>query len=158
TIAQAIQELTAAQAAVGPSRAAAPATLLAESMMKSQALVRWLQAQVGGIVIPNDARTRLAAVAFGGVQFHNAAIVSLLCEPPPNSTSAFALRRRMYESLGRGMWLGRAATDAQLAKYERDVAIPPIGDLIDAVWPLPNNGVRKFHDRYWADLCGLTHT
>lgn len=133
-------------------------TLDARAM--SMRLVEWLAAQVGGVRLGGDIRTRTAAVCFGVAQEHHAAIVTLLILVQPLHASAFALARPLFEAYVRGMWLAHCASDEQVERYHQG-KIPDMASLIAALGKLRGgeemSNLRRIYERNWRSMSGMTH-
>lgn len=131
-----------------------------EARGKSIRLVEWLAAQVDGIHLGGDVRSRTAAVCFGVAQEHHAAMVTLLVLKQPLYASVFALARPLFEAYVRGMWLAQCATDEQVERYHEG-KIPDTVSLITALEKLQGGGdvsnLRKIYERSWRAMSGMTH-
>ena len=132
-----------------------------EARGQSMRLVEWLAAQVSGIRMGGNVRTRTAAVCFGVAQEHHAAMVTLVILKQPLYASAFALARPLFEAYLRGMWLAHCASDDQVDRYHQG-RIPDTASLIAALEKLQGDGevsnIRRLYERSWRAMSGMTHT
>ncbi len=81
-------------------------------------LVDWLGEQIGGIDLPADLRSKMAAVCFGVTHEHYTAITIVLGLPSPLFGTALALQRPLFETCTRGLWLSLCASDQDLLAFQ----------------------------------------
>jgi hypothetical protein len=76
------------------------------------------------------------------------------------SGSAFSMLRVLYESVIRGFWLHRCASEAQLSTFLSKGIDVKTSELVKAVEQKTGFGnvLTQLHEMYWKPMNGFTHT
>jgi hypothetical protein len=115
-----------------------------------------LNEMFGGLKLTVDGRRDLAVAALHVAIEHFKAIVNLTEDGLLGS--AAALVRLEYESVLRGIWLAKAATDDQVAAYEKD-DVPLVVNMVEAIDKLDGgNHWMTLHKPGYRALSGLSHS
>jgi len=102
-----------------------------EVIIKSDALIQWLDQQIDGLEISSEERTRLAAGCLDTALEHQKAIVLLVANKLYGS--AFSLARLIFEAYVRGVWLQMCASDSEIEKYKNDELNKTFASLIQDI-------------------------
>ncbi|WP_150430005.1 hypothetical protein [Dechloromonas sp. CZR5] len=122
------------------------------------ALIHWIDQTTGGLSLPADEKSMIAAGCFDVVLEHQAAIAALYSVGL--NGSLLAILRVLAESLIRGLWLTHAATERDIHRFKKG-KLPSIKEMIDAfesTIDTPNGVLSRFKETGWNALCGFTHT
>ena len=129
------------------------------ALARSADLSIWLDSSVHGLDIPSGEREAMAAALFDQVHEHHKAIQLLLNRSLVGS--AFSLVRPTLETLVRGVWLLRCASDEEVDNFTKDKIVEKsFGDLIREVEAHPgyNIGVlSKVKKEAWSAMCSYAH-
>jgi hypothetical protein len=122
----------------------------------------WVHAKIDQLRIrslPASKRDQLAGACWH-IALEHAMGVTLLVEQHLDG-SALAMMRLLFESWIRGVWLKRAATDAQLDAAGRDV-FPSFAKIVEDIEKKEAFGggpiLSGIKQRTWSRLCSYTHT
>jgi hypothetical protein len=132
---------------------------IASALAASESLVNGIDAfGEGGVPFPTTDRARLAAALLDQVHEHHSAIRQLVRSGAVGS--AFALVRVAFETMVRGIWIFRCASDAEIQAFQSDRLEKPLSRLIaeveDAVG-VPGTALSSAKNRYWAGMCSYAH-
>ncbi|AYR25346.1 DUF6988 family protein [Herbaspirillum rubrisubalbicans] len=118
----------------------------------------WLDSLSTGLDLPADERSLIALGCFDVAIEHQAAI-ALLCSSELYG-SAFALLRVLVESLIRGMWLRRCATDQQIRKFKTGDIDRSFKQLVADIEPKLGRSevLSSLKTHVWKTMSGFTHT
>src|SRR4030043_716660 len=100
-------------------------------IIKSEALIQWLDQQIDGLEINSKERTRLAAGCLDTALEHQKAIVLLVANKLYGS--AFSLARLIFEAYVRGVWLQMCASDSEIEEYKNDKLNKKFASLIQDI-------------------------
>jgi hypothetical protein len=129
------------------------------AIQRSECLIRWLDAAIGGIELQADDHVRIAGACLDLAMEHHKAIVLLAAHQLFGS--AFALLRVALEAYVRGVWLHRCASPAEIRAFESGNAPPPFHQLLSRV-----EAIDGFQDRIlsaakqksWGAMNDFTHS
>jgi hypothetical protein len=112
-----------------------------------------------GVARPSRDQSILSLAYLSLVLEHQKAIVSLV--DLNLRGSAFALLRSQVEAAFRGLWVGRIATDQQIADIDENDAEPfgkfrEMAKKVDEAYHA--NGTLSIDGCFWKSLNGLTHS
>lgn len=130
-----------------------------EEIIKSEALIQWLDTQIDGLEFPNEERTRLASSCLDVALEHQRAIVLLIANKLYGS--AFSLIRIIFESFVRGVWLQMCATNDELEKYKTEKIEKKFGTLIEEIEQCEGfkNGILSAaKTENWKHMNSFTHS
>jgi hypothetical protein len=122
-------------------------------------LIHWIDTNTAGISLPGDERSLIASGCFDVALEHQAAIALLHSSGLP--APMFALLRVLTESLVRGLWLYRCATDSDIERFKKGTFDKKFGELVSSVESAigtPNGVLSNFKESAWKALNGFTHT
>lgn len=88
-----------------------------DNIIKSEALIQWMDQRIDGLEIRSDERTRISAACFDVALEHQKSIVLLIANHLVGS--AFSLVRVLFETYIRGLWLERCASETEIEKYKK---------------------------------------
>jgi hypothetical protein len=103
---------------------------------------QWNNEQMFGVPIPSTDAARAAACAFGIVHEYQVSIITLLSAGA--YSSAFSLLRPCFEALIRGIWIVRAATQAQLQLFYDGKDSRKVEHLLRCIKKGPNGSEDAF--------------
>jgi hypothetical protein len=129
-----------------------------DAIAASRNLAAEFDSEVNGIEFPASDRARLAAALLDQAHEHHKAIHTLL--DADLRGSAFSLIRILFETMIRGCWLFRCATDEQVTEFQSDVLDLPFGKLIEALEGVYDGGsglLSSVKKHYWSALCSFAH-
>lgn len=129
-----------------------------DAIAASRNLAAEFDSNVNGIEFPALDRARLAAALLDQAHEHHKAIHTLL--DTDLRGSAFSLIRIMFETMIRGCWLFRCATDEQVTKFQSDGLKLPIAELIvdlERVYDGGSGLLSKVTTQYWSAWCSYAH-
>lgn len=113
-----------------------------------------------GIDIGGEARTHIAAAAFGLVHEHHGAVLHLLMDR--RLGSALAMLRPCFETYVRGLWLVRGCDDAQFQHFVSGQDTKPVERLLTEITRKPDSVEDHFLHETWerskTSLHMYTHT
>lgn len=121
-------------------------------------VIRWIDRHSKEIDIQGDVRNLTAAALFDIVLEHQASI-ALLVEGKLNG-SALALMRVMAETLVRGMWISRCATEDEVTRFQND-EIKKLTTLVQEIETVLGNAtdtLSKLVRDQWGSLSSFTHS
>lgn len=126
-----------------------------EQLLKQMA---WLDTLTAGLALPADERALMVLGCIDVATEHQAAIALLY--KTELYGSAFALLRVLMESVVRGMWLRRCATDSQVAKFKKGDIGRKFGEFIADLEPTLGTTTlfSSLKNRAWTAMNGFTHT
>ncbi|KFZ37445.1 hypothetical protein HR45_10535 [Shewanella mangrovi] len=122
-------------------------------------LIHWINENSTGFKLPNDARSSLALGCLDVALEHQAAILLLYRAELYGSMSS--ILRVLFESLVRGVWLYKCASESDLRKFEKGIVEPKFFELIDAYENKigdPDGVLSQFKKKVWKLLNDFTHT
>jgi hypothetical protein len=122
-------------------------------------LIAWIDQHTSGITLPGDERSLIASGCFDVALEHQAAIALLHAYSLP--APMFALLRVLTESLVRGLWLLKCATEAELERFKKGTVRKEFWELVEDVEKAigtPNGVLSGFKTSAWAAMNGFTHT
>jgi hypothetical protein len=123
-------------------------------------VIRWINERSEHMGFPGDPRNMIAGACFDLVLEHQAAI-AVLVERELNG-SAMSLMRVMAEAFIRGMWFHWCATDAELARFQRndelDKRIRTLASEVEAALGNKQDAMSRVVRDVWGALCSYTHT
>jgi hypothetical protein len=102
-----------------------------DNIIKSEALIQWMDKRIDGLEINSDERIRISAACFDIALEHQKAIVLLIANNLVGT--AFALVRLLFEAYIRGLWLGKCASSNEIKKYKKDKIEKNFATLIEEI-------------------------
>lgn len=105
-------------------------------IVKHKKLIKKLWDTTNNLPIDSDERSRLGAGCLQLAQDHHAGILFLV--ETTLYSSAFALLRTQYESLIRGLWILKVASNKQLEEYKKNQRVSSINEALDALLAASN--------------------
>ena len=122
-----------------------------------------IAAELHGLALKSDLRSRTAAACFAVAQQHQSAILLLLHNQPPMHATAFALLRPLVEATNRGLWLSHCADDEQIRNFvdpqRKQLDAASVMIAIDRAVACGSLGSHKtIYQKHWSALCAYTHT
>ncbi|GAB2885305.1 hypothetical protein GCM10027046_12160 [Uliginosibacterium flavum] len=129
-----------------------------DSLERARSWADELMSLLDGYSFEPNERSQLSASFLSLVIRHQRAINDLFSLKHGNS--ALALLRPQTESLVRGLWFRRCATQAELTAFIKSEKIPPLPKMIASIETTPGykNGTLKIYkERTYKQLCGFTH-
>lgn len=132
---------------------------LQRRLVESELLADWIDGQISGLKISNDIRTRIAVGCLDMVHEHQRAIVELVIKQLYGS--ALALMRPQFDSLVRGIWFHRCASDEDLVLFQKDKLDKKIRIQISDIEKIDSFSVRFLsitRQKTWDALCSYTHS
>ena len=134
-----------------------------ERIRQSNAVLRWVQGSLDGLNIQNlpyRKRSQLSAACWHTTVEHAQAIFVLADWGLLGS--AQTLLRPLFESLVRGVWLDRMATDDEVGRAVGRDKFPDFSRLVAAVEGSEESASERswsaLKDHSWSHLCSLSHT
>ena len=131
-----------------------------KAIRELQGVTAWIQQATHGMELPADRRARMAFGCLDLAIEHQAGIAVLVGQPYWGA--AFALVRPLLDAFVRGLWLARAASDADLDLFERDgLRSKSFGDLVresEKALGHELGALSKLKDSSWGILSDFTHT
>jgi hypothetical protein len=122
-------------------------------------LISWIDDHTGGLTLPADERSMLAAGCFDVALEHQAAIA--LLHSSALHGSMLALLRVLSESLVRGLWLLHCANAAELRKFKKGKIDKTFDQLVvdfESKIGTPGGVLSGFKATAWKGMNGFTHT
>jgi hypothetical protein len=129
-----------------------------EALEQAAGLSQWINSSVHGLEISSAARQVLAGALFDQVIEHHQAMQLLIKHSLTGS--AFTLHRSTFETLVRGLWLLRCASDPEIDVFQKDELKKSFITLIDEIESLPGFGAgvfSKIKKEAWAAMCSYSH-
>lgn len=131
---------------------------LAAVLSQQSDLAAWIDKHhARGFVV--DRRTHIALACFDLAIEHHAAMC--LLGQASLYGSLYALIRVEFEAYARGLWVLHAASDEQIAGYERDKIGVTFGELLRLVEKeigATSGPLTTLKSRHWDLFCSFTHT
>jgi hypothetical protein len=135
---------------------------LRQELLKVEAAVQGAKPILGRNDYKVEATTHLRTPLVIGfmsqaIEHHEAMLLLILRDM---TGSAFALARSIVEGMYRGLWIDRAATDAQVERFvnkdEIDVGMGKLAEAIDTAYGT-NDAFKNLKQKSWDALNSYTH-
>lgn len=135
---------------------------LEQSLIKAKESENKLGWCLHDLALKSDERSRIAGGCFAIAQQHYAAIIFLLNQKPkPLASSAFTLLRPLTESIFRGHWVAKCATDEKIANLrsatKKQIDFKSILDDLLKATSLSEK-YSNCYKQVWPYLSTFTHT
>jgi hypothetical protein len=132
------------------------------NVQKSKELADWINDRRRNLEILGGRRARFSASYFAIVHEHHRSIVLLVANRLYGS--AFALARPIYETLVRGLWIWRCATEEQIQKIiDKDDVDRSLSKFLSDIEEKEEaeylgQELNKVKEKHWKSLSSFTHT